>query len=201
MEKQVAQQVLHAVILTVPGTVQAWVGRRRVMALSRLARAAARLSTRRSGGVLGRLEKNRDGVPQPSNGWYWSIAHKPLYVAGVAGPGPLGIDIEPVHPRTRRLFNKIADHSEWRLGDEDEWHLFFRFWTAKEAVLKAVGMGLKGLSHCRVIAVEGPGCMTLDYKGGLWTVRQDLCNGHMAAVASKDFSVDWGWPEGTRTLG
>jgi 4'-phosphopantetheinyl transferase len=195
MEKQVSQLVLHPVILAVPDTVQAWKGRRRVLALSRLARAAARQSTRRSGGVLGRLGKNSHGVPQPSNGWHWSVAHKPVYVAGVAGLGPLGIDIEPVHPRARNLFSKIADQREWRLGSEDEWHLFYRFWTAKEAVLKAVGMGLKGLSCCRVVTIGDPYRLTLDYKGETWTVKQSMRHGHLAAVASKNLSVHWVWPE------
>ena len=195
MEKQVSQQVLHPVILAVPDTVQAWLGRRRVLALSRLARAAVRQSSRRAGGVLGRLDKNSDGVPLPSNGWHWSVAHKPVYVAGVAGPGPLGIDIEPVQPRVRNLFNKIADQREWRLGSEDEWHLFYRFWTAKEAVLKAVGMGLKGLSHCRVITIDDPYRLTLDYKGKTWVVKQNMRHGHMAAVAANKILVDWVWPE------
>ena len=119
----------------------------------------------------------------------------------MAGSAPLGIDIEPIQPRSRGLLDKIADPAEWRLGDEDEWHLFFRFWTAKEAVLKAVGMGLKGLSRCRVLSVEDPHRMTLDYAGERWTVRQGLYSGHMAAVASKDFTVDWIWPDGTRVQG
>lgn len=195
MEKAVSQQVLYPVILAVPDRLQAWKGRRHVVSLSRLARAAARQSTRRAGGVLGHLKKNSDGVPLPSNGWHWSVAHKPVYVAGVAGPGPLGIDIEPVLPRSRNLFNKIADRREWRLGREDEWHLFFRFWTAKEAVLKAVGMGLKGLSHCRVIAIDDPCRLTLDYKGTTWEVQQNMRHGHLVAVAARDFAMHWDWPE------
>jgi len=195
MEKQISQLVLHPVILAVPNTVEAWLGRRRVLALSRLARAAARQSTRRAGGVLGRLGKDSHGVPRPSNGWYWSVAHKPVYVAGVAGPGPLGIDIEPVQPRSRNLFNKIADQREWGLGSEEEWHLFYRFWTAKEAVLKAVGMGLQGLSHCRVVTIEDRSRLTLDYKGQTWTVKQNMRDGHLVAVASNHFAVDWVWPQ------
>jgi 4'-phosphopantetheinyl transferase len=153
------------------------------------------MAARRSGGVLERLSKDSDGVPLPVNGWHWSVAHKPGYVAGVAGPAPLGIDIEPVSPRNRNLFSKIASPAEWQLGYEEEWYLFYRFWTAKEAVLKAVGMGLKGLSRCRVVAIDGPCRMTVAYDGHNWPVEQVYRDGHLAALAAEDLSVQWVWPE------
>jgi 4'-phosphopantetheinyl transferase len=195
VRRTASQQTLHPVVLAVPSRIQAWTGPRRVRALSRLARAAARLSARKAGGVLGRLVKDGDGVPLPANGWHWSVAHKPGFVAGVVGPGPIGIDIEPVRQRTRNLFSKIAGPAEWRLGHEDAWHLFYRFWTAKEAVLKAVGAGLKGLSHCRVVVIDGPYRMTLEYGGQRWPVEHGLMYGHVAAVASQGLAVRWIWPE------
>ena len=76
MHEQATQLMLHPVILAVPDTILTWTGRRKVLALSRLARAAARQSARRAGGLLGRLTKNTDNVPLPSNGWHWSVAHK-----------------------------------------------------------------------------------------------------------------------------
>ena len=186
---------LHPVLMAVPARIQEWTGRRGARALSRLARAAARMSARRSGAVLGRLVKDSGGVPLPADGWYWSVAHKPGYVAGVAGPGPLGIDIEPVTPRNRRLFDKIATPEEWRLGQEEEWHLFYRFWTAKEAVLKAVGSGLKGLSRCRVVAIDAPLWMTLEYEGRFWPVAQSCRNGYLAALTAEDLRVHWIWSD------
>jgi len=186
---------LHPIVMIVPARIQNWPGPRRVHALSRLARAAARKSARRSGGILGRLAKDADGVPLPADGWHWSVAHKTGYVAGVAGPSPLGIDIEPLARRNRNLFGKIASPAEWRLGHEDEWRLFYRFWTAKEAVLKAVGMGLKGLSRCRVVAVDGPGRMTLEYEGRRWPVEQVYRDGHLAALAAEDLPIKWEWPD------
>lgn len=196
MFQEAPPRALYPVILAVPGAIAAWKGRRHVQALSRLARAAARRSAHRSGGTLGRLEQDRDGVPLPSNGWHWSVAHKPSYVAGVVGPGPLGIDIEPLCRRAPGLMAKIADREEWRLGDEDEWRLFYRFWTAKEAVLKAVGMGLKGLSDCRVVRIDGALRMTVAYGGRMWTVRQSLRHGHLAAITSGSLPVCWSWPAG-----
>ena len=195
MKEAFRHPMLHPVILAVPDRVQGWTGRRQVRALSRLARAAARMSARRAGGALGKLAKNGDGVPLPVNGWYWSVAHKPGYVAGVAGLGPVGIDIEPVQPRNRLLFNKIAAPEEWLLGYEEEWRLFFRFWTAKEAVLKAVGMGLKGLARCRVVAINASDRMTLLYEGQRWPVVQYCRDGHLAAIASQDLPVHWIWTD------
>lgn len=189
------QPALHTIILRVPEPVRPWRGRRHVRALSRLARAAARLSARKSGALLGPLAKSSDGVPLPSNGWHWSVAHKPDYVAGVVGPGPLGVDIEPLRQRSPSLFAKVAGPAEWDLGKESEWRLFYRFWTAKEAVLKAVGMGMRGLSDCRVIRIDGDFDLTLAFRGHPWAVCQSFQYGHWAAVASSGHPpVRWHWP-------
>jgi 4'-phosphopantetheinyl transferase len=195
MEKPTMSAVLYPVVLVVPETIAAWTGRRRVVALSRLARAAARQSARRLGCALGRLAKDSDGVPLPVNGLNWSVTHKPSLVAGVAGPAPLGIDIEPVRPRTPKLFSKIAGPQEWALGKEDEWHLFYRFWTAKEAVLKALGIGMTGLSDCRVVAIDDPFHLTLDYRGNLWQVQQSMACGHVASVTQRHQDIHWVWPK------
>ncbi len=191
MEGLVEKPALFPVILKVPDTIRAWRGRRHVIALSRLARAAARQSARRSGGVLGRLQKDREGVPLPSNGWYWTVTHKPTYVAGVTGRKPLGIDIERIRPRSRNLFRKIANQQEWQLGGEDEWHLFYRFWTAKEAVLKAVGVGMKGLSNCRVVSIDSGDTLTLVYRGTSWEIQQRILDDHLVAITTNGLAVHW----------
>jgi 4'-phosphopantetheinyl transferase len=123
------------------------------------------------------------------------VAHKPDYVAGVVGPGPLGIDIEPSRQRSPNLFAKIADPAEWALGSEAQWQLFYRFWTAKEAVLKAVGVGLRGLSDCRVVHIDAADCLTLAFRGQLWRVRQRFFHGHWAALACGAHPVEWHWPD------
>ena len=51
-------------------------------------------STNTTGITLGALEKNADGAPLPSNGCYWSLAHKSDYVTAVAADTAIGIDIE-----------------------------------------------------------------------------------------------------------
>ena len=117
------------------------VGREKVAYLSRHARAALNLSAEFSRIRLGKLVKDDDGAPLSSNGYYWSLTHKRCFVAGVVSDARVGIDIEEIKPRHRGMFKKVAVPEEWELLDADPFHLFYRYWTAKEAVIKAWGAG------------------------------------------------------------
>ena len=66
---------------------------------------------------------------------------------------PIGLDIEKIRPCAPGLYRMAADEAEWSLGGAADDLLFFRYWTAKEAVLKSLGIGLAGLSKCRVIRI------------------------------------------------
>ena len=65
---------------------------------------------------------------------YWSLSHKSRYVAAVVGPTPVGIDLEEIVPRSEGLHDHVAREEEWALADRS-WETFFRYWTAKEAVM------------------------------------------------------------------
>jgi 4'-phosphopantetheinyl transferase len=104
-----------------------------------------------------------EGKPLPFNGIYWSLSHKPQWVASMFCKKPCGIDIEIVRPRKAELLKYAACPDEWELTgvskaefenpDMNAWIVFYIFWTAKEAFLKAIGTGLKFLSKCRVIDI------------------------------------------------
>lgn len=163
----------------------------RVRYLSDLARAALCRSARISGLILGPLKKDPRGAPIPVDSVHWSIAHKPRYVAGVASRRPVGIDIEKIKPVRDGMYGKVAGEAEWSLGVLDRLTLFFRFWTAKEAVLKIGGRGLADLSACRIVAVIDENRLSVGYRGRIWMVRQRRFDDHMAAVASGEDDVDW----------
>ncbi|MEA3428693.1 MAG: 4'-phosphopantetheinyl transferase superfamily protein, partial [Thermodesulfobacteriota bacterium] len=133
---------IYPVILAVPNNKRKLSGKNRTLYLSRHARYALEISAQKSCIHLSNLLKDENGVPMPCGANYWSLSHKPAYVAAVVAPERIGIDIEEIRTCSESLFRKIADHREWGLADTDKFKLFFRYWTAKEAVLKAVGTGL-----------------------------------------------------------
>lgn len=183
---------LNPVILPVPPHVHSLAGRPRVAILSRLARVAVRISARLSAVAPMRCPKDDQGVPRPYQGIYWSVAHKPEWVAGVVATVPVGIDIEKVRPRPDSLYRRIAAADEWRLGagrPKMDW--FYRIWTAKEAVLKAEGLGLRGLSRCRLTAVGDQDRLRLQFEERSWTVVHCELARHIAALTLVTDRIAW----------
>ncbi|MBI5551066.1 MAG: 4'-phosphopantetheinyl transferase superfamily protein [Desulfobacterales bacterium] len=183
---------LHPVILAVSAADQRLIRRAKVEALRRRAREAAALSAHHGGYLLGELEKDDAGVPRPSNGFYWSLSHKERMVAAVVSPRPVGIDLERLAPMNERMYDRIADASEWCLAPHKIERFFFRYWTAKEAVLKAVGKGLTGLDRCRVQAIPDDDHLSLLYEQTLWGVTHCwIGDDHLATVTSDRVLLQW----------
>lgn len=183
---------LRAVILSVPENARSLPSRERVAFLSRHARQALLISAAESHLKIGAALKDRDGRPQPVNGVYWSLTHKPAYVGGIVARTLVGIDIESVVQRkTESLFDKVADSDEWALIGPRSWEGFHRYWTAKEAVLKADGTGLEGLSRCRVVAIPDANSLIVQIKRRRMTVEQFYFDGHIASVAKTAGTVRW----------
>ena len=174
--------ILYPIILAVTGSDRQLQGREKVVRLSGLARCALYVSADRSGIELGELLKSPEGKPLPADGFFWSLSHKPEYVAGVVADFPVGIDIEKIRPCSHGLYRMIAEESEWELATPVTDRLFFRYWTAKETVLKSFGVGMKGLSRCRVIRIVDERFMTLSYNHQQIHVEHLYFDNHIAAV-------------------
>lgn len=183
---------LHPVVLAVPADERQLKGRPKVQALRRAAREALVLSAGYSELTLGPLEKDKNGAPLPSNGIYWSLTHKSDFVAAVCSPHPVGIDIERLRQVSRGLEERIASPDEWGLAPSVDQLLFFRFWTAKEAVLKAVGKGLTGLSSCHVQDIVDNDHMLIAYEDRQWTVtHRRIEENHLVTVTSDRVHLAW----------
>lgn len=166
-------------------------GKEKVARLSRISREALRLSAESSGMVLGELRKDEDDVPCPANGCYWSVSHKSRCVAAVVSKSSIGIDIEEIRPRSESIFDVVASDEEWSLSKDRSWYTFFRYWTAKEAALKAVGIGIGGLMACRVILIPDDNHVLLNYRNNLFRVGQLLYRNHIVSVLQNDDEIEW----------
>jgi 4'-phosphopantetheinyl transferase len=186
-------QILHPVILPVPEQVQEFKPKDRVIFLSRQARRALERSAARSGIRAGDLLKDENGMPLPFEGTFWSITHKTQYVAGVVAPTPIGIDIERIRDFSRGLFKKTAADREWALANTEGKSLwtFFRFWTSKEAVLKATGIGIKDLLKCRVRQILDDRHLVIHYEGKDWLIEHFFYDHHIASIVQNSFHIDW----------
>jgi 4'-phosphopantetheinyl transferase len=182
---------LYPVVMSIPLAEPSLSGGERVQRLSLLARHALALSIEKSGLALAEIEKDEDDVPCPSNGNHWSVSHKPGCVAAVVGRGGAGIDVEEMVPRKRSLFDLTAGQDEWELAGGRSWQAFFRIWTAKEAVLKAIGVGIGGLKSCRVISVPDDRHAMIEHRGRQHLVEQLYHNGHIVSVLKGDNEVEW----------
>lgn len=184
--------LIHPVALPVPDAKQHLAGRDKVRMLSRLARRALQHSAGFSGFILGDLIKTDAGAPLPSRGVHWSLTHKSKWVAAVAAPHAIGIDLETVRDVDTRIFQRVADEEEWSRIGEPNLERFFRLWTAKEAVLKAVGCGIAGLGKCKFDTAVNHDTLRLAYERSLWTVTHHwIHRDHLIAVTAEPKTVEW----------
>ena len=192
-QSAIRNQILHPVILSVPKKVAGFKPRDRVTFLSKHARKALELSAQKSGISRLEVEKDENGVPRPFNGTYWSLTHKSEYVGGVVSPQPIGIDIEKIQPCSRGLFKKTATDAEWSLVDpvNDDFTIFYRYWTSKEAVLKASTTGIKDLLKCRVLHIVDDHHLQIDYRDKRWHIEHFFFDDHIASIVQNDFTIEW----------
>ena len=189
---------IFPVILSVPVEKQNLSGREQFDFLKQYARQAVRCSAEKKGVELSVFQKDDDGVPLPEKGCYWSLSHKPAYVAGVTANQPVGIDLEFIRPVKPALFKKVADDREWHLADTISDIFFYRFWTAKEAVLKANGTGLADMSQCKIDRVVDGTRIAVAFRGKSWMVEHIFFNTHVASVTIEDYTVQWDLPDGLK---
>jgi 4'-phosphopantetheinyl transferase len=189
---QPTNRTLYPVILRVAEEAQKLSGRQQVQNLSRLARSALKRSARKGGLTVREFLKNENGAPLPSDGIYWSVTHKPEYVAGVVAVADVGIDVEKIRPCSPGLFKRTAVDEEWCLAPgSPSFELFFRYWTAKEAVIKAMGTGLRDLLKCRVDRILDPTHLSIVCRETHWYIEHFFFDGHVAAITKNSFETKW----------
>jgi 4'-phosphopantetheinyl transferase len=113
-----------------------------------------------------------------------SVSHTPDLVAVAAGrQGPVGVDVENQHAReVATMARRWFDPAElaWMAGQPDGLQAFLHLWTAKEAVGKALGKGLRNSGLRRLMPLTGG---TVESEPGLSVHWPPLHGNGVLAVA------------------
>ena len=143
----------------------------------------------------GGWQKNADNVPVPNEGFYWSVSHKREWAAAVIADRPVGIDIEKIAPRRDELvMDELATAEEWAILGDRSWPSFFRLWTAKEATLKANGVGIGKFAKCRLVHASDESNMELLFDDNAWRVEHYRHEDHIVAITKSGASIVWHTP-------
>jgi len=176
----------------VPETIKVLKGKNKGVALSRFARQSTKESSLKSKLYLEICEKDALGIPVPSNGVCWSVSHKPDFVAGVVSTEKIGIDIERIKNVSDALFERIIDPEEGvHFRNQDKNIIFFRGFTAKEAVLKKTTDGMRGLPKVKIKTVIDDENLVVQYSGKKYLVENFYFDGYLASVTKDHFDVHW----------
>jgi 4'-phosphopantetheinyl transferase len=148
----------------------------------------------------GKPSLTRESRGQPAITFNMSHAHGRALIAVSKGQ-EVGVDLERIRSDvavaklSERFFAPSEHATIMQSTQEQRAARFFRYWVAKEAVLKAQGIGLRALNQCEILlGADGVGAEVLVPVGSLlqdnWRVRLLSCGeGWEAAVAAQE--VDW----------
>ncbi len=98
------------------------------------------------------IVRDEHGKPQLTGAlreWHFSLSHSGGWALLALAQGqPVGVDLEWPRPRRRllamaqRFFTAAEADALHSLAEEERLRAFYSLWTAKEAVLKAAGVGI-----------------------------------------------------------
>jgi 4'-phosphopantetheinyl transferase len=102
-------------------------------------------------------EYNEHGKPFLPGGPCFSISHCKEGIAVAVDEQPIGIDIEAIRPTDSDLIARVMNMEEQALirSAEVPARMFTRFWTQKEAIVKAQGVGIYSFEQLQHI-LESP---------------------------------------------
>jgi 4'-phosphopantetheinyl transferase len=176
------------------------VRRRRILSRSALRQTLARYlgvapeAVSFTYGAFGKPRLRSGGTSPP--GLHFNLSRSDDYCLIGVSRSELGVDVERLEPRADldelagRYFAPAESATIHRLEGESKTRAFFRCWTCKEAVLKALGSGLAGGSLARfTVSLEDdePSVTSFDQDPRAWRLALPPVEGaFLAAVALRD---------------
>lgn len=102
--------------------------------------------------LFGNIRIQENGKPFLP-GVFFNISHSnDLVVCALTGAGEVGIDVEQIQPVNLSDFRPFFTEKEWSfiLQAPDPLLAFYRYWTRKESILKALGITLSQLHRIEI---------------------------------------------------
>ncbi|HEY3487588.1 MAG TPA: 4'-phosphopantetheinyl transferase superfamily protein [Gammaproteobacteria bacterium] len=131
---------------------------------------------------LSQLEFRDGRKPRwPDQSCDFNLSHSGSMLAcALTADGLVGIDVEIIQPlRNQRMFRQVLATGE-PMPEPAGSNTFFQYWTRKEAVIKAAGIG--GVWDMRLIRLNG---VNAHYKNSDWHLYPlDILPGYASCVAS-----------------
>ena len=151
-----------------------------------------RAAAARALAALGLVDPPRipDGPPLPANGRHWSASHTTGAAGAALAPFPVGFDLERERELRPELVARFLSAGEPRVEP-------LVAWTAKEAVLKKLGIGIAGLPRCRIVARPDEFRVELELDGILHhahVCRHEELIGTLTHAGPLDTGLRWEWP-------
>ena len=122
------------------------------------------------------------GKPYLPEGPFFNLSHSGDKVVLLVADRPSGVDIEQIAPWSAAVARKVftPDEQRW-LREQEEDSAFFRLWTAKEAIMKALGLGFRLPPESFEVSRE-PG-LPNPVRGSNWYLQWWKIEGHMLCCA------------------
>jgi len=139
-----------------------------------------------------------------------NISHTSGMAAAVLGMSPVGIDIESMGRDASRVIRRAASATERQRMPKSLWidgkeiRAEVAVWSAKEAVSKALGLGIKfGLQHFVIdLSSDPPFCVSSDISGPLHVKEPAVLllqkNDHIIAICAERESLRNGVHDASR---
>ncbi len=133
---------------------------------------------------LNDLQYTDAGKPFLNNGYHFSIAHTKGMVGLLVGTTPVGLDIELIKPIENYYeFSEVLTAGELDTIARSGLQTFFRFWTAKEAILKLTGDGIVNSGLVNSILFPQPNTAILKYHA--YTLQPFIIPGNIFATVAQ----------------
>ncbi|MCM1545475.1 MAG: 4'-phosphopantetheinyl transferase superfamily protein [Clostridiales bacterium] len=129
-------------------------------------------------------------------GVFYNLSHSGDLTVVALADSEVGVDVQQVKPVDMRLAKRFFTDAEWRQTEDagdGAAELFYRFWTVKEAYLKALGTGLNRPLNSFSVRFTAGGAKISD--GGReegWLVSEFSCfSGYALACVAKEYAPDF----------